>query len=488
MEMLEFERTRATRHACAVPYANEFMAEVFRDRLFQEDIRQLSSAPGTDLEQVLLHTLDARRLHTDRDKRLLIADGVLIPSAILAGSQGMIAGAVVIVLVLIACCLPIVLRDSREVRKILAEMSRPGGSWKREKRAEPGKLKARLDLISSNQFSGASCPLDNVSIHDGFEPFREYGHKVSGWSLVVPMRPQEASLLGPAKPFQEFTAWGLSRHLKRSLEELPGRRSPDEAVLVEDRVFVNGNSARGLHWLWDVEHSRRVSRRCVRPVRRVDDMRDLVDSPHPAARHYLGVHVVSWGGELVTSTFLHLATAHRTLYIDCQRVIMPPVAERYRVLDRMERKPSSDARLWGTALLMTPVRIVMAPALIVGRKASDLAHRWDRKRLEKQADSSSGVDFSIGPNVRKVIGEGLYRSHFQKIDCDRQLKAVERHVLAEVIKFLDEKGMDISEFKSQQTVILNEGIIQSGGTSRTDTMVVGRNSRSHRFTSSPEGK
>jgi len=506
----EFELTRATRHACTIPYVNEFAAEVFRDRLLQDNIRQLPPALGTDLKQVLLHTLKARRLHDSRDARILTVSTILVPLGFWAGSQGMVAGTAVIAAALISCCLPIVFHDLRKVRKILVEMSKPEGRWKLETEPDGHKVKSRLDLISSTRFNGISPPFNNVSIHDGFEPFREYGHKVSGWSLVVPLRAQGVTLAVPSRPFQDFTAWELSRRLKESVEKLSEGRSSEgarpchdsstggdesvsawgggETTLVEDRVFVNGNLARGVGWLWGDGNARRASRGCHRPVQHVNNVQGVADHPDLAARHYLGVYISSWGGELVTSTFLHFAIEHKTLYIDCQRVIMPPVAEKYRVLDRMGRRPSSDARLWGITLLKTPFRIVMAPALIVGRRVSDMAHQLDRTRLERQAESSSGVDFSTGLNVRRWIGESVYRSHFQKIDCDRQLKAIERHVLAEIVEFLDEKGMDISDFKSQQTVILNEGIIQTGGTSKTDTMVVGRSPRFYGFTAPPKEK
>ncbi|MCX4761982.1 hypothetical protein OG562_13565 [Streptomyces sp. NBC_01275] len=488
--------------------------------MLQDAIRQLPPALGTDLEQVLLHTLKARRLHDKRDAKILVVSAALIPLAFWAASQGMFAGTVVIVVTLISSCLPIVFRDLREVRNVLVEMSKPDGGWKLKQGPDFKRVKGRLDLISSTQFGAASSPFCNVSIHDGFEPFGEYGSKVSGWSLVVPLRPQSQMSLAvpanpfvPVNPFQEFTPWELSCHLKGSLKDLSGRSAEDvgsdrdshgggdgavsawgagETVLVEDRVFVNGNLARGVGQLWDHRSGDRstgpASSGCNHPVQHWSDLQGVADRPGPAARHYLGVYVSSWGGELVTSTFLHFAVEHKTLYIDCQRVVMPPVAERYRVLDRMGRRPSSDARLWGITLLKTPLRIVLAPALIVGRRVSDLAHRLDRKRLERQAESGSGVDFSVGLNIRKWIGEGVYRSHFQKIDSDRHLKAIERHVLAEIVEFLDDKGMDVSDFKSQQTVILNQGIIHTGGTSNADNVVIDGRSQFYGFASPSKEK
>jgi hypothetical protein len=488
-----FASSRATRHACAVPYINEFAAELFRDRLLQDSIRQLPTTFGTDLRPVLLHTAKARKRRTSRDARLLVISIGAAPLVCWTVIQGRPLGAMVLVMAILALSLPMVFRDLSETRSILKDLAAPGEPIK-PSAPRNDKVRDRLSAIHKAQSE------ENISIHDGFEPFNEYGHRVSGWSLLIPLRQGESAVSGQMSPFRTFTAWDLSEWLKKQLPRFSAHipdsgassserdfsRIPHrvEEIFIEDRVFVNGHSAMSLEWLW--EFPDRDSKRPKRSIME-DEMRSIAETPDAAARHYLCTHVSSWDGELVTSTFLHISTDQHTLYIDCQRAIMPPMEDKYRILDRIEHKHASKARLWGTALLLTPLRVIMAPALLTGRYVSDLAHRTDRKRLERDAATGSGVDFSVGVNIRKWISKSIYRNHFQKIDADKHLKVIERHILANVIEFLGEHGVDVSEFKTQQTAILNEGIIQIGGISNVENQSVGTGATAFRF-SSPKSK
>ncbi|WP_348541545.1 hypothetical protein [Streptomyces sp. SAI-133] len=50
---------------------------------------------------------------------------------------------------------------------------------------------------------------------------------------------------------------------------------------------------------------------------------------------------------------------------------------------------------------------------------------------------------------------------------------MERHTLAAIREFLDARGYDITDFRAQQQTILNQGLIQQGGTSIIGNQAIG---------------
>ena len=78
-----------------------------------------------------------------------------------------------------------------------------------------------------------------------------------------------------------------------------------------DQVFIEGTHA------WSYRH-------VLRGLRGSDDveevMTEAIARPSDVARHYLACQVVSWGGEIVTTVFVHVSLQGRTLYLEFSHV------------------------------------------------------------------------------------------------------------------------------------------------------------------------
>ncbi len=82
-------------------------------------------------------------------------------------------------------------------------------------------------------------------------------------------------------------------------------------------------------------------------------------------------------------------------------------------------------------------------------------------------------DYGARMSVRGIASSPDYQNYFQVIDANRTVSALYRHTLAAVRDFLDEHGVDTSDFQAQQQTILNNGILQQGGVSVVGNQAVG---------------
>src|SRR5204863_2513079 len=126
-------------------------------------------------------------------------------------------------------------------------------------------------------------------------------------------------------------------------DPLPERRLP--ALTVADRIFVAGTEVSDLT-----------------PHTPPDQVARIIRSPTAPQRHYVACQVVSWGGELVTTVYVHFAVQGKALYVELNVAGLLPCDERYRIVDKIGgtsvRRLLRDA---GQALVETPSLVTPAP-------------------------------------------------------------------------------------------------------------------------------
>jgi hypothetical protein len=329
----------------------------------------------------------------------------------------------------------------------------------------------------------------NVTVYSGFTPFVGHGRKVAGWSFALPTlrrggTDREAVALdvleliehvrnrlrsiGPRQPDQP-------RQPQESEEpgqpEEPGEHAPDrlDALTLVDRVFVTGEALGS--------QERFLPRRDLPPRQNLapEEIHEIATQPSGIARHYLCAEVPSWGGEVVASTFLNFSTDGRLLYLQCDRAVLEPLWRQYRDVDRLTATPPAGqlARLLLRAAGELPRTVFRAPGRVLRADLWGWQHRRRLNWTRFLAQSDLGYDYGAVFSVRQFAVGGGPRNYFQGTDAAKHLKIVERHVLAAVLDFLEEHEVDTTEFTSRQTMILNQGIVQTGGVSNVGNQAVG---------------
>lgn len=183
------------------------------------------------------------------------------------------------------------------------------------------------------------------------------------------------------------------------------------------------------------------------------------------ARHYLASRVESWGGEIVTSIFVHVSLQGRTLYLEFATYALLPTDPGYRVIDEVggtsigaTGKAIAKTLFTMPQQLMSALRVVWAPAQLLAAL---------RPKKDGTGSAVKRVDIGAKVSAREIAAEESDQSYFQYQDVLQHSKIIERRLIAAVGGFLTELGIDTSEFWQRATTILNNGIINTGSGSVT---------------------
>lgn len=326
----------------------------------------------------------------------------------------------------------------------------------------------------------------NVTVYSGYTPFIGFAAARSTWSLAVPLLPTEDPVdVGARRAEPEaFTVAELVDDVRGQLRATAARGGADgtadaderaalDSLVIEDRVFVNGTCVA------DDERFTHTTR--LAPVARVPDeaVREIMLHPTGTVRHCLAVHVPLWGGDVVPSVFLHFSTDGRTLHLHCNNHVLGPVAARYHVVDRLGHRLTPDGRrgLMVAALSRAGATLLAAPFRALRHARFESRH--NRRMVDELTamEQDPVYDYGARLSVRELALSPDYHNYFQVVDAGRITSMVERHTLAAIRAFLDAHGYDTTDFRSQQQTILNQGLIQQGGTSIIGNQAIGAGAR-----------
>lgn len=320
----------------------------------------------------------------------------------------------------------------------------------------------------------------NVTVYDGFAPFVGHGPLVSTWSFALPsLRPDSEAGAENVVPLDVVE---LVAHVRDRLAGIGA--GPDElpGLFLTERAFVSGNAL--------TMHPALLPERDQAPQQQLqdEDLARLAARPHGSARHYLCAQVPSWGSEVVASTFLHFSTDGRLLYLQCDRTVLGPLWQQYHDVDRIS--PVLTAGAVGRMLTRAASGLAGAVPRAPFRAVRDATFhwRWQRHRTVERAIALQDLGYSYGArfSVREEATDANYHNYFQKTDAAKHLKLIERHVLAALLDFLDERGVDTTEFRNRQMTILNQGVIQTGGISNVGNQAIGSEATATAHFATPE--
>ncbi|MFD9885950.1 hypothetical protein ACFWZT_31345 [Streptomyces alboflavus] len=381
---------------------------------------------------------------TPRWRRTLGYDLViaaLVTVGVVAGVRGSAGDGVFLTAAAIALTLCAVLAVLGTLRQLAVNRLRAHGTDPRRPRS-----RGRLAVIESQQ----RHPL---VVYSGASPFVGSGSGLRTWSFA--QRLIEAKPLGVDKDVEfekkPFATRELVEELRRAItaldtEEDPETRLPGLRVL--DSLFVEGRYARG--YADDLE-----------PAARAGLVERILDRPQETARHYLTCQVESWGGEVVTTVFVHVSLQGRTMYIEFSSRALAPTRLAYQVVDTIGGTGTL-ATLRAAALhggrirdiALAPLRLLRAPLPLLGA----LGAGSDATVAQLKRGRDVGADCS----ARELAAIGADENYFQTFDVVKHLKIIEQRLLSTVGDYLTERGVDTSEFRRRATAILNNGVISTG--------------------------
>ncbi|MBC2906577.1 hypothetical protein [Streptomyces cupreus] len=529
-----------TRHLCAAAYTDPEFTRRVVDDVLRDELGAVASSPGVDLVPVVRHSLAARRLHRARDQRLVaiylliaafgplwlvfgnlafkaLAKASRAPRRGVRGREPVDTGAALRWLVgTIAGLLPAGIlfgmflsalplsgpwswlagSYALGIPPLLAVIG--GGVWaywvmaqeeldvdkrlrdslRRENFApEAGPEPAEAWAVAGVQ-AVARAQAGNVTVYSGFSPFVGQGVRQSQWSVSLPLLPER-----PGTPLTDFGTWDVVERLRARLRETAVRHATAEppvdggpslaALEVEDRVFVSGTQITGDH--------RFLPALIKAPAARLPEaaVRDIAMDPQGTPRHCLAAHLPLWGGAVVPSQLLHIAVVGRTLHLHCDRHVLTPLRPDLRGVDLLPESltPAHRAGLLLSALRRSGGALFGAPRAVLGETFREWGGPRRQRRERAAAKTDPAFDRGARLSIREHAMSAEYLDHFQRVDAERAFAALDRHALAAVRDFLDEHGVDTTDFRTQTQTILNHGVLQTGGVSVVGNQAIGQGAR-----------
>ncbi|MFC7245219.1 hypothetical protein ACFQO7_22310 [Catellatospora aurea] len=319
------------------------------------------------------------------------------------------------------------------------------------------------------------------TVYSGFDPFIGSGQRIHrrSWSFAQPLLEAEdpTTVFHPATLKERefsvppFRTHELVAHLHERLRALADEADPEirlPGLDVGDRIMLNGAY---------VDDYREV---LERPT--TEATRQIMANPSDAARHHLACQVDSWGGEVVTTVFVHTSLQGKTLYIEFSTYALTPTKSTYQSIDVIGATgPGAIRRAVGRDLAQLPK--VLGHVCQLGNELG-LGVRARRAGVDRTTKSRRGSDIGARFSTREDASQQPHErdapapanadadtNFFQLADIHKHAQVIERRLLSSMIHFLKSKRVDTSEFRQRATAILNNGVINHGDMSMTGTAV-----------------
>ena len=294
------------------------------------------------------------------------------------------------------------------------------------------------------------------TVYSRFRPFVGSGLNIRIWSFAQRLVRADATGEGTSDygDILPFTTREIIDSLRETFASLSNDENPETrlpGLIVSDHVLLEGTHAIPYMEVLRSEPDSKVV---------VDAINYVITHSSDVARHYLACQVASWGGEVVTSIFVHVSLQGRTFYLEYSVYALMPTRREYQVIDEVGATgPASVARAAGKSILGFP-EAVIAPRRLAQALGDLLAAL--RARRDGTLTVRRGTNIGSQVSAREMACGDADESYFQFRDIVQHSKIVERRLVATVGEFLDGRGVDTSEFWQRATTILNQGIINAG--------------------------
>jgi hypothetical protein len=228
-----------------------------------------------------------------------------------------------------------------------------------------------------------------------------------------------------------------------------------------NRLYVRGDYARHVPGLLPDEFAS--------PCALIDSrwVKSGAEHPVPRARTYVCMERVMDGGQLVVGMYVRAWLEQNLLSIERTLYFLPPLKIRYQPSrDLMARGGAGAA--WDAVFTATArtLPVLAGQPLSGGRGnvAADLKKAEDMARREIRAGYQH--DYGARTSLREAVAGYDTKGHFEEADVLDGVKRLSRRLLDCIQQFLDDHGVDTSDFSHQvqniTTSVSNIGTVQAG--------------------------
>jgi hypothetical protein len=451
-------QSEMTRYLCTAPHLDDRYARRVVDEVVVDPHRAVVPSLGIDMAVVLAHCFAARRRQNIRDG--LIAAILIAGLPVIFDYRRLPGLRIIVILIALA---GLVAFTERWISRYLitGQLTRERfdrGDWPWITAAEHAQV---ADALAAEQ--------GDISVYGTYSPFVGSGVSRGGWSFAINLA------RGKEPPGGQVRLEPLSFEVEEFYQEI----ERDMAAIgladltIENRLLVDGQHIR--------DDTRFLPDREGRPVAGIsaDRLAQLTREPELYNRPYQCIRLQTWEGDLVLSVFVNFTKRGTALLAEVQHFLLAPLQPEYRQADRLASWPfgkqlRTELGSVPTAITRTVIRAPFRISRLMLR--TGLGWRAERATL-RQIRTDPEYNFGAMTSVRELAQARHYRRYFQQVDRDLSTKFIDRQVLDTIVDFLDSHNIDTSQFQEQRSMILNNGLLVSGGEFKAGSVAVGDQAR-----------
>jgi hypothetical protein len=450
--------SETTRYLCTAPHLDDRYARRVVDEVVMDPHRAVVPSLGIDMGIVLRHCFAARRRQNVRDG--LIAVILIAALPVVLDYRRLPGLRAVLILIVVA---GLVAFTDRWISRYRVTRGLTRGTFGRDD-GPP------VTAAESAQVAQAAAAQEgDMSVYGTYRPFVGSGFSRGGWSFAINLGRGKDTPAGQVR--LEPVSFEIEEFYREVARDLMGAGLA--GLTVENRLLVDGQNIRDdRRFLPDTEG---------RPVTEIstDMLFQLTREPEPVNRPYQCIRLQSWDGDLVLSAFVNFTKRGTVLLAEVQHYLLAPLQPEYRQADRLAswslgQRLRTELKSAPAAVTATVIRAPFRISRQVLR--TGLGRRTERAAL-RRIRMDPEYNFGAMTSVRELAQARHYRRYFQQVDRDLNTKFIDRQVLDTIVDFLDAHNIDVSQFQEQRSMILNNGLLVSGGEFKAGSVAVGERAR-----------
>ncbi|MEV4800492.1 hypothetical protein AB0K18_10800 [Nonomuraea sp. NPDC049421] len=294
------------------------------------------------------------------------------------------------------------------------------------------------------------------------------GELVHKWlpPLIVPLLPEPEAPEGE-ESVRDFEPDMLVDVLHKAVEEVGGENEPTSlpGLSIGDRIYVE-------------EMVLSKDRDRLRSSLDPDERRKIINNPYGPFHHFLEIST-SPTGEVVVTVFVRVTIKARTLCLDFAACALTRLPREYEILDHYgERGWGSVMREGLKAVLRLPDEI-LAMRRIAGVPRLLLA--WLLARVDWTVLPRRGSAVGTAHRVREDRATPWQDAEHDRAEILGLMKIIEQRLLWATEKFLEDHGVDTSEFKKRAQLIISATVLNMGRMEIRDSAIGKNASRTNQY-------
>ena len=303
----------------------------------------------------------------------------------------------------------------------------------------------------------------NLIVSGGFSPFLGSGKNVSAWSFAIDLTKSAAK----SEETRPVTMPELYTELDASMDNLE-----IESLVSADQLFIFGS---------DIEAAKIDRENNSVPKTTVNqDTIDLYKGTNsPLVRHYKVYRVPFSDGELVLSVYMRFAKIGKYLFVESTSFLLPPLYDELKTLQNVRAINTAKqfVVIVATAFLKAIVNWLIA-LFWLASKVGDILKHIQYHVETREAKSNPRYNFGWNESLRERWSKAFFDKYFQVLDNDMFLKIMEKRILDSIIDSLSARGISTEVLQERQNLIINEGVMVTGGSLSADSLTVGKGAKS----------